>query len=172
MTNSTITRFKFDLVGETIKAGVQSTRTIGAAEAFIAPSGLSDKTRFVLDVRVAPLYFGRCALVPRGESLPDFMDTSFRVCDSSQKSLGGEFKYGLGWLIPSRGVFHKTSYYYLLEPEQDTLFWKCGRFVAYLDPRPAEDFFTFSEASQRADEESGFDTEVDDLFSLITASAA
>jgi len=149
MTNSTINRIKFDLVGESIRGGKQSTRIIGSGEAFIGPGGLSDKTRFVLNIWVAPVYYGRCALVPRGESLPSFLHTSFRVCDSGQKTTGGSFKFGIGRLMPSRGIFHKSSYYYLLEPDKEQLLWQCGQFVAYLDPRPTEDFFTFSEASSR-----------------------
>ncbi len=191
MTNRTISRIHFDLVGEKIRGGQQTTHIIGSGDAYIEPSGLSDKTRFVITVAMAPLLYNRCALVPRtippfltapalalapGDYLPAFMHTQFRVCDSSQKTEGGDFKFGIGRLIPSQGIFHKTSHYYLLEPEEGQLLWKCGRFVAYLDPRPTEDFFTFSEASTRVDDEKSnspdLDKEVDDLFALFAATAA
>ncbi len=172
MTHPAIRRLKFDLVGESQRGNTTSTSIIGSGEAFLEASGLSDKVRFVLDIRTAPLRYARCALVPRGHELPEYLHTQFRVCDTAKKTDGGDYKFGIGHLIPTRGMFHKTSHYYLLEPEAGELLWKCGTFVAYLDPRPTDEFLPFSEVSGPGGDQDLIETEINDLVNLFASSAA
>ena len=144
---SNLRRAKFKIIGKEREDGVIRYLVIGDATFCGEESGLSDKAKFVLTLRRPPIDFLRTFVVPQGAIVGEEFATPFRVCDVSQRDDGRCVTYGLGRLEPMKGALCRHSHYYELVPDFGQIIWRCGKFVAHLDPQTSPDFFTISEAA-------------------------